>query len=200
MSATTKRIDAATEALVRRATADLAADRPWLAMDRLQNALVADPSRDEVRALLGETYLRMQDERRAGRVLASTERSDDDASRAIAVWVASLGDQRRLTRRAVRDVISTGVMDDDRLESLGPVARARLDPIVVATRAEVERLASVGKRIDGLTELDGTITFSPPPPPQPDIFETTRGKIGLWIAGAVMSAGAFQVGGWIGLW
>jgi hypothetical protein len=187
-------------AVIDRATADLQADRPWLAADRLQNALARDPGLDEVRALLGETFLRMDDRERAGRVLVATERVDDEALEAIAAWVGSLGDQGRLTRRAVRDVIRTGAMDDDRLEHLGPVARARLEPIVAATRTEVRRLASIGKRLDGLTELDGSITYRPPQPPQPDLFETTRGKIGFWIAAAVMAAGAFQVGSWTGLW
>ncbi len=76
---------------IERAREDIASDRLWKARDRLQGALRADPSNQEVLGLLGEVLFAMGDLPAAGRYWYLTERSGEDVNSAHAALIEKAG-------------------------------------------------------------------------------------------------------------
>lgn len=135
-----------------RAQADLDAGRPWNAANRLQGYLANDPLHVEARLMLGQVLLDMGELEEAGRALLPSERDDDAAREAIAEWLTALDD---LTMKRVNLVERQGFANPRLVEQLGPIGRARTEPVcervhaVLAGegRASDDRPATVGDRI-----------------------------------------------------
>lgn len=163
-----------------RAQVDLDAGRPWNAANRLQGYLVHDPLNEPVRLMLGEVLLGMGELAVAGRALLPSERDDEPAREAIDAWLAEL---ETLDAHKVHLVHRQGFTNGVLLRQLGPIGRARTEPVVDRVREA----------------LDGEVDFQ-------DAEATLAEKVGLGCVSlgcggaiAVFIAGLVQIWKWLGL-
>lgn len=166
---------------VARAAADIATGRSWTAGNRLQSFLSDDPLHTEARLMLGQLLLDMGAVADAGAVLIASERDDDAAAAAIGAWLAYAADAPRTAAERLR---GQGLLRDEVLSGLGPIARARLAPVVARSR---EVLAN--------HEGDDPL----PDEPIKDAAFFTGCAIGCGGIVAVFVVGLVQIAKWLGL-
>lgn len=165
--------------VIARAQADLDAGRPWNAANRLQGYLAHDPLNVEARLMLGQVLLDMGELEVAGRALLPSERDDATAREAIDAWLAELD---ALDERKIRLIQRQGFTTLARLDALGPIGRARTEPVVQRVRAA----------LDGRGEL----------PAEPTSTLGDRVELGCMTLGCgsvvvVLLAGVWQIADWL---
>lgn len=166
------------EALIR-ARADIDGGRAWNAANRLQSFLSTEPLHHEARLMLGQLLLDSGAPADAGAVLMPSERNDEAARSAIDAWLELVATDPDGSLRLIR---GQGFGDPATVAQLGPIGRARMEPLSARIREELDDEADDEERSDG---SGGPVAVGC--------------TLGCGALIAVLGAGVFQIAKWLGL-